>query len=243
MSIVVACPSGLAGEIRGVKGGDIRALAKSVNPLREALERCWVKTTADGPYTIHDGVRPRWSEVLAGDIFTALLGVYKSGFGPDFDFEYQCQDLACRKRNHKPQTATINLDTTVEVRPLSAAARAGFLNGNRFTCEVAGRQVTFKLTTGADLFAGAGGEDATESDDPLDGVASALVEVAGIADRQAWLDDLDGADIAELIHEIAEMSCGPNLIHQVQCQRCYLTQTVRIPFAQAFRLRRRPTIR
>ncbi|MEK7717126.1 MAG: hypothetical protein AAB322_05170, partial [Pseudomonadota bacterium] len=60
MPNAIVCPSGLAGEVRGLKGKEgkllaDRAAAKAGSTFENLLSGCWLTTTEPGIYEVADG--------------------------------------------------------------------------------------------------------------------------------------------------------------------------------------------
>jgi len=82
----IVCPSGLAGEVRGLTGKEgkllaDRSLARSGATIDRILGSCWLQTTDAGIYELADGANPDWSKVLVGDRFYALVQIRRASFG------------------------------------------------------------------------------------------------------------------------------------------------------------------
>jgi hypothetical protein len=132
MTTHIVCPSGLAGEIRGLKGKEGKLLsdrtaARAGATFEKILAGCWVATTDPGIYDLPDGGAMDWSKVLVADRFYTLLQIRAQTFGDEYAFSVQCQSPACRERFEW----TLNLQE-LRVVPLSDAAKAAFKAGNRF---------------------------------------------------------------------------------------------------------------
>ena len=87
----IVCPSGLAGEIRGltVKDGRYltdRSVARSGLVLDRILQSCWLKTTEPGVYDIaEDEKKVDWQKILVGDRDYALMQIRIEGIGSDVE--------------------------------------------------------------------------------------------------------------------------------------------------------------
>src|ERR1041384_4744712 len=152
MTMHIVCPSGLAGEIRGLKGKEGKLLsdrtaARAGAMFEKILAGCWLSTSDPGIYELPEGGAVDWSKVLVADRFYTLLQIRARTFGDEYAFSVQCQSQACRERFEW----TLNLQELLVV-PLSDAAKAAFKGGNRFETALPhdGRRVWFRLMTGAD---------------------------------------------------------------------------------------------
>jgi len=232
-TLSLTLPSGLAGEVRGLKGREVKLLGESKNPYFDVLDGCWVGTTAPGPYTLHDGVKPRWSEVLAGDIMTALLKVSEATFGTERVVNWACTDRNCRGTTAELNPTPINVARDIKIRPLAPALLAAFSAGNRVEITVAGVKVWHRLQTGATLdaafrTAGTGGADLFHM------LAGQIDEIEGVRqfdqDKVAWLEDLELADLRILGKMMQSHECGPEQSFETQCAFCKRSQSVPFPF-------------
>src|SRR5277367_3084984 len=90
----ITCPSGLAGEIRGLKVKELQTLAdRSLAHGGKALDvmlGVFSSITNVGPYAFEVGGVPRWDAVLAGDRFAALIDIRCATWGPDYVFPVKC---------------------------------------------------------------------------------------------------------------------------------------------------------
>ncbi len=235
MADVIKCPSGLQGEIRGMKVREERvlsnrALAKSGAQLEELLSACWETTVEPGPYGLTD--KPiAWADVLQGDRFFALLNIRALTYGSDYGFSVSCRN--CRARIEWE----VDL-TKLPVRPLSPESRAAFMGGNRFETKLpdAGKRVWFKLLTGDDERK----LPALQRAAPDRLLSSVLVyrvlEVEGVEpkDKRAFLEDLTLRDADFLVDEFDRVDCGVDTTIEVECPECREVQDVDLPFDSAF---------
>src|SRR5687768_6927997 len=103
MPNAIVCPSGLAGEVRGLKGKEgkllaDRASAKAGSTFEKLLAGCWLTTTDASIYALDEGAPLDWSKVLVADRFYALLQIRALTFGDEYAFSVQCQSAGCRER-------------------------------------------------------------------------------------------------------------------------------------------------
>src|SRR5512140_1005118 len=102
MPNVITCPSGLSGEIRGLKGKEgkllaDRSAARSGLLFDRILAGCWLATLDSGIYALDEGEALDWSKVLVADRFYALLQIRSLTFGDEYAFQVQCQSAGCRE--------------------------------------------------------------------------------------------------------------------------------------------------
>jgi len=233
----IVCPSGLSGQIRSLRVREERILAdrqlaRRGQQIDKLLAACWEETLDTGPYEFGGGSLD-WGKVLQGDRFYTLMQVRVATYGADYAFDVTCQEPACRAR------IEWDLDLNeLPVQALSEESRRAFLEGNRFetVLPVAGDEVVFRLLTGEDerkLGRRRGGDDGAA----LSGVLRArVVEVAGVEGRdlKRYLEELSFADADFLFDEFDRVDCGVDTTIEVECQECFGTQDVDLPFDQGF---------
>ncbi len=238
MSDIITCPSGLTGRIRGMKVREERVLAdrklaKSGGQVEELLSACWEETLDPGPYTLGDGAKLDWGKVLQGDRFFALLMVRALTYGPEYAFGVGCRNDACRAR------IDWELDlTNLPVRPLSDTSRATFVAGNRFETRLhdAGKRVGFRLLTGDDERKLPALQRAAPDRLLSSVLAYRVLDIEGVdakAKRQ-FLEELSMKDADFLVDEFDRVDCGVDTTIEVECQECFTTQEVELPFDKGF---------
>ena len=238
----IVCPSGLAGDIRGLKGKEgkllaDRAAARAGSTFEKILSGCWLSTTDPGLYDVPEGAALDWSKVLVADRFYALLQIRALTFGDDYAFAVQCQSPGCRERFEW----TLNLKD-LPVRPLSPEAKAAFKAGNRFETKLPrdGRKVWFRLMTGADEVRAAAALKPGRGDMLITALALRIVEIEGVADgeKRKFLDEMEMADAAALLDQFDEADGGVETAIEVECPACAGVQEVQLPFERGFFLPR-----
>jgi hypothetical protein len=246
MTTHIVCPSGLAGEIRGLKGKEGKLLsdrtaARAGATFEKILAGCWVATTDPGMYELPDSGAVDWSKVLVADRFYTLLQIRAQTFGNDYAFSVQCQSTACRDRFEW----SLNLQE-LPVVPLSDAAKAAFRSGNRFetTLPRDGRKVRFRLMTGADEVRAASVLRAGRDGMLLTALALRICEIENVPDhdRCKFLDELDMADAAALLDQFDQADAGVETTIEVECPACLGVQDVELPFERSFFLPTAKTI-
>lgn len=237
MSESITCPTGLTGRIRGMKVREERILsdrklAKAGGQVDELLASCWEETLDAGPYDFGDKAID-WGKVLQGDRFFALLQIRALTYGSAYAFAVTCQHEGCRAR------IEWELDlASLPCRPLSDESRAAYLDGNRFetTLPDAGKRVWFRLLTGADerklpqLRRGAGDKLLSAM------LAFRVVEVEGVdpRERRRFIEELSMRDADFLVDEFDRVDCGVDTTIEIECQECFATQEVDLPFDRTF---------
>lgn len=237
MPEIIECPSGLAGEIRGLKVKEFnilanRRLAKSGGQIDAMLSACWTETMDPGPYNFGDKTID-WDKVLQGDRFYALLKIRALSLGNTYPFGAVCQGEACRHRFEWE----IALDD-LPVRKLSEESRECFQNGNRFETRLpgAGSQVWFRLAIGADERRFTKVRQANR--DRLWSAMLALrvleIEEVKESDRRRFLEELEVADAEFLRGEFDRVDCGVDTTIEIECPECWAVQDIDLPFDQRF---------
>jgi hypothetical protein len=238
MSTHIFCPSGLAGEIRGLKGKEGKLLsdrtsARAGATFEKILAGCWVATTDPGIYDLPADGPLDWSKVLVADRFYTLLQIRARTFGDEYAFSAQCQSQACRERFE----STLNLQE-LPVVPLSEAAKAAFKAGNRFETALPhdGRKVWFRLMTGADEVRAASVLKAGRDGTLLTALALRILEIEDVPDhdKRKFLDDMEMADAAALLDQFDQADGGVETTIEVECPSCLGVQDVQLPFERGF---------
>lgn len=234
-SAVIICPSGLTGEIRTAKIGDLEKFAETARrnfarALTDLLNGCWLRTDDKAIY--EDPLH--WSQVLAGDRLYAWIQMWILRSGSDLDFQFQCDNEGCRTVNPKIQGWGAKL-ADLPVKVLPEASKGLFRAGNRFETTIAGKRVIFRLLTGeieAEIEGRARGKKRTLSES----MAERLVEVEGVGskfpDLAAWVHDLDDGDLEKFIAARDDADCGVDLGVEVQCEFCNRVVAIDVPFAE-----------
>ncbi|WP_428262162.1 hypothetical protein [Haliangium sp.] len=243
MTHVIECPSGLRGEIRGLKVKELdyladRRLAKSGQQLDRILAGCWLETVDAGPYSLGERGLD-WDQVLQGDRFYAMLEIRAASLGATYAFAAMCQGGACGCRFEWE----VSLDE-LPVRALSDDARQNFRDGNRFESVLPGaaKRVWFRLPVGADEKRLAKHRQARQGELWSTMLALRVVEIEGVAggDKRRFLGELDLADAEHLRRAFDEADCGVETTIEVECPECALVQDVELPFDHGFFLAQRP---
>jgi hypothetical protein len=236
VSILVTCPSGLAGRVRGLKVKEERILtdrqlAKSGGQIDALLAACWEETTDPGPYGF-DG-KPDWSRVLIADRFVALVQIRIATYGPSYAF-----DLPCERCGERIEWE-LELDQ-LPVRELSVEARSAFLAGNRFRARLpdAGRDAWFRLLVGNDERKLPQLRQTNRDKVLSASLAHRVIEIDGVADkdRRPFLEDLTLGDVRALLAEVERVDGGIETSIDIQCVSCQAVQAVDLPFQSTFLL-------
>lgn len=235
----IECPSGLVGEIRGLKGKEARLMTdlkgiKQGQLWSKILKGCWLNTVDPGPYTINGSGQLDWSEVLLGDRFFAILKIREETYGSAYEFSAPCSNNACREKIDWE----IRIDE-LPVKTLSQEVLDEFKNGNKLCTTVPpdDKKVWFKLLVGADEVkiskaVGSGNREGAL----ITGLALRIVEIEGVnkQDKRKYLEDLEMADLLGLVDAFDESDGGIETEIEIECQECFWTQEIELPFGRAF---------
>lgn len=243
MPATIVCPSGLSGEIRGLKGKEAkllsdRAAARAGSTFDKVLAGCWLETSDAGIYSFADG-QPDWSKVLVGDRFYALLQIRALTFGAAYGFGVQCSAQSCRERFEWE----IDLGA-LPVKRLPDLSKEALRAGNRFETTLAeGRKVWFKLLMGADEVRASKGIRTSTDGALLAAVNLRILEIEGVADkaRRAFLEDLELGELAALLDRFDDADGGVETTIEVECPHCFDVQEIDLPFGRDFFLPRGKT--
>lgn len=242
MPTTIICPSGLSGEIRGLKGKEGKLLAdrgaaRAGSTFEKLLAGCWLQTFDPGIYSITDGAPLDWSKVLVADRFYTLLQIRSLTFGDEYAFSVQCKSAGCRERFEWELSLA-----DLPVRALSETSRAAFKDGNRFEARLPrdGRRVWFRLMTGADEARAAVALKNARDGMLLTALAIRIVEIEGVADkdRRSFLEEMEMADATALLDTFEEVDGGVETTLEVECPHCFGVQEVELPFERGFFLPR-----
>lgn len=256
---IITCPSGLQGEIRGMRGKEAALLtdkhaSRDGSVIEKILRSCWVKTIDPGPYAFDPEKPLDWMDALVGDRLYTLIQIRIETFGPEYSFMAQCQKPTCRHRFEQP------LDLSqLPQRKLSEEAALAFQNGNRFESRFSrdGRRVWFRLLTGRDELEAK--TKITKSNvDPM--LASLLFRIQEIEDlpvskesakfgvtsvnpadkgaQRRFLEDLPFGDMVDLLNQFGEVDCGVDTGVTIECPECWEQEEIDLPFDRQFFLPR-----
>lgn len=231
----VTCPSGLVGQVRGLKTKELDLLnnpkaQKGSNVTNVMLSDCWVETSDPGPYTLDASGKLDWNKVLSGDRYYILLKIREATYGEEYSFKYQCSDVVCR---HKYEWE-LNFND-LQVKKLSDEGLEAFKAGNKAEVEVDGTKVFYRLQTGE------GEERASKlmkrSNSKISSaLASRLVSIDGVDSGKIleFIEDLPLAVTRKLVKALDKNDCGVESTIEVVCPRCGNTEEIDLPLGREF---------
>lgn len=239
----IVCPSGLAGEIRKYKVGDLnvftdkRARRKGADVEAALVKAIWLRTTDRGPY-VFEADQPPWTgDVLYGDRFYALIQARILTRGPGYIFRHQCENGACEQMFEWE----VDLDD-LEVQSLPETSRKLLEQGNRFETKLpCGDTLGWSLLTGrlrkrTQQYIQEHGQGVSVM------YAARLLDINGekVA-RQfvPYMADMDLGDFNALERAMVEADCGYETTIEIDCPHCDRIQEADLPMGRDFFLESR----
>lgn len=235
--MLVECPSGLRGTIRGLKLKEFADLSDSKlirtgRLFTKLATSCWLTTTAAGPYAFGGDVLP-WDNMLQGDLFKAFLSIRCATFGDEYAFERTCKQPMCANRFEM----VVNLNE-LPIKKLPDSSVINVRNNLPFETVVASRKVKYHLLLSSDTQAI---QKLTDSGISMAvaQIMARIIEVDGIerfdSDAlHAWLEDLDMGDGVELRETMEASDCGIDTGVIIVCPKCGDEDAVDLPLGSTF---------
>ena len=246
----IKCPSGLTGEIRGMKGREAQAfvdpvLVRTHGSVDAMLTNCWTKTTGNGPYKIEAGAAVPWKTALLGDRFHAMIEIRGATFGYDYDFNVKCEN--CEKQ----YGWELNLRDLPRKELPAASFEKIQADDNRFeTLLPDGKILTFKLGTGVEEVAIAklkGGAGSQKKLGPVDAIWVQTLTIESDEDDgkrkpvpggpfgfKRYLEDLDYTALLAVLEDMQANDCGVETKIETICEFCNWQQWIELPFQRSF---------
>jgi len=236
-SETIQCPSGLVGEIRGLKVKELNILAdprliKGGRQVDKILTSCWMETQDAGPYDFGDkGIS--WDKVLQGDRFFTLLKIRSLSLGESYVFDVTCNRTTCRE--HFEWELSLS---DLPVKPLPEGYRDIFKSGNRFETKLPslGKRIWFRLAVGADeeRFAKLRQHNRDRLWSAM--LALRIVEIENVKDndKRQFIEELDISDAEFLRKEFDVVDCGVETTIEVECPECMTMQEIELPLGRFF---------
>ncbi len=239
----ITCPSGLIGEIRGLRVRDEDALMSGgVSAANAAMDdlmaRCWAETKSPGVYEKFAGGLDKDqklvpSGMLQGDRMYLLIQLRRITYGNDFDFQVKCSNDFCEKNIHWEFQLS-----DLEVRFLSKESKGFLLDGNRFPVDLPGckKKAWFKLLTGRDEKKLAQIRETKKKSISSAILFNRIVEIEGVnrPDLENFILDLEGIDAKTLRDGFEKMDCGVDTTIELNCPACKTKLSVELPLAERF---------
>ncbi len=243
MALSLILPSGLSGEVRGLKVQEANLLANAAEQRRgtaldSVYSSVWLKTNDLGPYASIEGAvdasgKVNWPKVLVCDRFTLMLRVRIATYGPDYAFKTRCAVPSCGEKFE--WELSLN---DLPMKPLPAMAIEAFKNGNKMSATFPedGREFWFRLVDGD-------GEKNAEkimkqnrARSLTAALASRIVSITGVepGDKLKFLDNLDMSDANAVLGILDQNDGGVESTIEVQCPACSDVQDIDLPFGKEF---------
>jgi hypothetical protein len=239
----VTCPSGLVVRVSNLKVRQIKQLSdregvRSGRVFQTMLQELATDVLEPGPYDPGPGTFD-WRKALQGDRLVALVGIRCATHGSSFDFDVECG----RCQADKPIQATVDL-LEMPVIPYPEETIADFRAGKPAHATIGGRRVEWAHMTGAEekrvqdgiarLTESSKARRKAVKSDPLTDSLIVRLKVDGVGPRElpAWLDDLDGAELAKLNTAMQDQLGGLDTTIRVRhdTMDCRGVTAVELPF-------------
>ncbi len=232
--ISIVCPSGLTGEVRGLKVKETDTLASATRRKRydvidSVMTNCWLSAENRGPYSFDDA--PKWDDVLQGDINFILMKIRIATFGSGYSFKVQCKDEFCRE----PFEWVLDLDD-LPVQELPQESRDQLASENKFFCTINEKKYTFTLPTGKTAKRADKVKRNSRGSRLSCAVRMRRLEDEGVHsnDIKRFLADMDMGDLGELIAGFDKHDCGVDGDLEIECPDCGSIQEMTLPFEGDF---------
>lgn len=240
----IVCPSGMTGEIRKYKVGDLSvftdrsARRRGADVEAQLVKAIWQRTTGRGPYSF-EGDQPPWTgDVLYGDRFYSMIQARILTRGTSYMFRVQCDNGICER----PFDWEIDLNDMV-VQELPDSSKKKLEQGNLFETPLpGGDKVGWSLLTGRV-------QRRTKEYVQEHGVSSMAVMYAARlkhinGDRTArsfvpYMTEMGLEDFSALERAMVEADCGYETSIEVECPECHRIQEVELPMGRDFFLESR----
>lgn len=236
--MLITCPSGLKGTIRKLKVAEANALADDAalrrgDSIDNVLKACWLETEDAGPYNPKDALpKINWDKALVADRFYTVVQLRVATYGSAYDFKVQCTNTACRKMF----PWRIDLVKDLPVRIIPSESLQIFMGGNKFSTNLAGKQITFRLQDGAGERAAARAINANKQRQVTISLNSRIIEIEGVEsnDKMRWIENLDMDEVRELIARLDDADGGVETSIEVECDGCASIQETSLPLGKEF---------
>lgn len=238
----VTCPSGLRGEIRGMKIKELSLmsdakLVRSGKLMTEIVKNCWIRTVDPGPYKFTSDVLP-WAHMLHADQLCVFKQIRVATFGSEFEFEVTCDNDSCKHRF----LWVMDLDK-IPMKPLPETSRPYVGSNTYLTTSVNDKEVQFRLLEVQDeLNIMRLGTDHGISTVTA-GYMCRIKGVTGVSMDDpkvlaAWIENLDLEVGLQLQENMDAAEPGIGLRTLIECKRCETSWWAVAPLVQAFSKRK-----
>ncbi len=235
---IIECPSGLTGDIRGLKLKEANLLAnrsamKSGKAYNSILTNCWLSITDPGPYDVGDSEKVDWNKALIADRFFALTRIRAATYGDEYNFTLNCGE--CRQLIEW----TLNL-ADLPVKKIPTDSLDIFKAGNDFTSTVVaeGKEHTihFGLQTGEGELQASRLMEKNQTQLIVAALCSRIKSIDGVdnRDRVKFVEELDMGQLLELREEFDKVDGGVETGIEIDCDKCGHRMEVELPLGAEF---------
>lgn len=226
----IKCPSGFAGKVRGLTVHEAEMLAdrkaaRAGEVVSNILSAVWGGMTNAGPYEIADGNSIPWGSLLVADRFYCVMMVRVATYGSDFEFKLPCSNC------QEPINWCVDLQE-LPVREVPEESLVTFSKGNRFSTDLHGTKVWFRLVDGA-LEAKLQRAMKGTKNRMTVLLSNRILEVEGVKNKVRWIRDLPMASGLALLDAFDEADGGIDTDIEIECDSCGAILPVALPFDRA----------
>ncbi len=233
----ITCPSGLSGNIRGLRVKDQDLLANRIRVRKggvidELFASCWLETTQKGPYDFEGN--PDFLKVLQGDRLYLAMQIRKATYGNDFLLTIPCGSKECGGKKFELE---VPLDE-FPVKPYPEESLEKWKKQEGFTTTLpnSGKIVVFKLFDGSDErnISKIREKEITHIMSKLLRLRIKEIHEVGPADLPKFLEEMEYADMQHMQDAWEEVEGGVDTSVEVECPNCGLLQEGELPMDTDF---------
>ena len=222
----IVCPSGLKGTVRQLTIREQKEFADdetvATGGLTLALvDKLWQETTELGFYAAGPGGKPKWGDVLQGDIAYIVLAIGVLTHGPKYEFKASCTHCG------KSVPWSVDVWDQLPIYDLPPEICAAMAAGTKlFDAKTKdGTPIKFQHLRGSHAAQIAKIQSDHKEEILSRTSAIRIREVAGIEPtdhraRKEWILDLGFGDLAYLQEQYDAASCGVETEIQITCRKC-----------------------
>jgi hypothetical protein len=234
----IVCPSGLTGEIRGMRVSEEALLTdkhlnRSGRLMTALFEACWCGTIDPGPYRMQG--KPDFTQIASVDRTFLFLQIRIASYGSAYTFETKCNNCEA------VFAWEIELEDFVTgSRPMKPEGRDQIAKAELLETQLpcSGSKVRWRVGIGADEeFVARLDKKEREQQAGSYSLARNILDFDG---KTNWGDIItsvselplrDGDVLRDLIDEVEG---GPKLLFPIECNKCGSLQLTMLPFGPSF---------